>query len=51
MYVLGTPLLRRRRSTYINGASADTEELAKHMHAFLGARATQTPSRSPCPTR
>jgi putative flavoprotein involved in K+ transport len=35
LYVLGTSLLRRRRSTYIAGAAQDTEELAEHLAAFL----------------
>jgi putative flavoprotein involved in K+ transport len=35
MYLLGGSLLRRRRSSYINGAEADTAELAKHLHTYL----------------
>lgn len=35
LYVLGTSLLRRRRSTYINGASQDSEDLATHLEATL----------------
>ncbi len=35
MYVLGASLLRRRRSSYINGAAADTAELAAHLHRHL----------------
>jgi putative flavoprotein involved in K+ transport len=38
LYVLGTSLLRRRRSTYISGAAHDTEELADHLVAHLGGR-------------
>jgi putative flavoprotein involved in K+ transport len=38
LYVLGTSLLRRRRSTYISGAAHDTAELADHLVEFLGGR-------------
>lgn len=40
LYVLGTSLLRRRRSTYISGAASDTAELAEHLVGHLGSRAT-----------
>jgi putative flavoprotein involved in K+ transport len=42
MYVLGMPLLRRRRSTYINGAEADTDDLARNVHSFLSDRSPRT---------
>jgi putative flavoprotein involved in K+ transport len=35
MYLLGANLLRRRRSSFINGARADTADLATHLHTFL----------------
>jgi putative flavoprotein involved in K+ transport len=35
LYVLGLPFLRRRRSTFLNGASADSEDLAAHLAASL----------------
>jgi putative flavoprotein involved in K+ transport len=38
LYVLGTSLLRRRRSTYISGAASDTAELAEHLVEYLGGR-------------
>jgi putative flavoprotein involved in K+ transport len=38
LYVLGMPFLRRRGSTFIHGASADTHDLAEHLHAHLGSR-------------
>ncbi len=38
LYVLGMPVLRTRASTYIHGASADTNALAAHLHSFLGGR-------------
>jgi len=38
LYVMGTSLLRRRRSTYIGGAAQDSEELAEHLTGFLAGR-------------
>jgi putative flavoprotein involved in K+ transport len=35
LYVMGTSLLRRRRSTYIGGAGQDSEELAEHLAGYL----------------
>ncbi len=35
MYLLGTSLLRRRRSSFINGAAQDSAELSEHLHGFL----------------
>jgi putative flavoprotein involved in K+ transport len=37
LYVLGLPVLRTRASTYIHGAAADSQALADHLRAFLGA--------------
>lgn len=37
LYVMGLPMLRRRRSTYIDGARADAEDLAAHVANHLGA--------------
>ena len=39
MVVLGSSLLRRRRSTYVSGAEADTRELAEHLEAHLAGQA------------
>jgi putative flavoprotein involved in K+ transport len=36
MYVVGLPFLRRRRSSFIHGASSDTADLGAHLHQFLG---------------
>ena len=36
VYLLGTPFLRRRRSSFISGADHDTRELADHLHRWLG---------------
>jgi putative flavoprotein involved in K+ transport len=38
LYLLGTTLLRRRRSTYISGAAQDSAELAGHLAAHLAGR-------------
>jgi len=38
LYVLGLPVLRTRASTYIHGATADTEALADHLQCFLSQR-------------
>ena len=35
LYVLGLPVLRRRRSSFIHGAADDTAELADHLVGFL----------------
>jgi putative flavoprotein involved in K+ transport len=35
MYLLGGSVLRRRRSSYINGAEADTADLSAHLHRHL----------------
>ncbi|HEY1821609.1 MAG TPA: NAD(P)/FAD-dependent oxidoreductase, partial [Trebonia sp.] len=35
VYLLGMPFLRRRRSSFINGADHDTAELGDHLHRFL----------------
>ena len=37
MYLLGGSLLRTRRSSYIAGASHDTEALADHLHRHLSS--------------
>jgi putative flavoprotein involved in K+ transport len=43
MYLLGTPFLRRRASSFIHGATPDTDELSDHLHAVLGG------TQNPCP--
>ncbi|HEU5037760.1 MAG TPA: NAD(P)/FAD-dependent oxidoreductase [Nocardioides sp.] len=35
LYALGLPLMRRRRSTYIDGARQDAADLARHLHERL----------------
>jgi putative flavoprotein involved in K+ transport len=37
LYVLGWPFLRRRKSTFIDGAGADAADLADHLVAHLAA--------------
>jgi len=38
LYVLGTPVLRTRASTYIHGAVTDSEALGAHLHSFLNSQ-------------
>jgi putative flavoprotein involved in K+ transport len=38
MYALGLPVLRRRKSTFINGAEADARELARYLAGYLAGR-------------
>lgn len=40
VYVVGLSLLRRRRSSYIGGAAADSADLAEHLHRHLDTLAT-----------
>ncbi|MDN5854941.1 MAG: pyridine nucleotide-disulfide oxidoreductase, partial [Actinomycetia bacterium] len=35
LYVLGLPVLRRRKSTLIDGAAADTRDIARHLASRL----------------
>ena len=42
LYVMGLPMTRRRRSTYIAGADADANELATHLHDRLSGQASRT---------
>ena len=46
LYVIGMPLLRRRRSTFIDGASADAADLATHLASHLNRHATESVSAS-----
>jgi putative flavoprotein involved in K+ transport len=39
MYVIGMPFLRRRKSSFIDGACDDAQDLAHHLAAFLDGRA------------
>jgi putative flavoprotein involved in K+ transport len=44
LYVIGLPLLRRRRSTFIDGAAADAADLAAHLAAHLDSLASVSAS-------
>ncbi len=44
LYVIGLPLLRRRRSTFIDGAAADAADLAAHLAAHLDSLASASAS-------
>lgn len=46
LYVTGLPVLRRRRSTFIDGAGGDTADLVEHLAAYL---ASSDVTRSPQP--
>jgi putative flavoprotein involved in K+ transport len=45
LYLLGMPFLRRRASTFIHGASGDTQELGAHLHSFLDGHPETSGSR------
>lgn len=38
MYLIGMPFLRRRKSSFIHGASDDANDLADHIAQFVGAK-------------
>jgi putative flavoprotein involved in K+ transport len=42
MYVLGMPFLRRRKSTLIDGAADDANDLSDHLAAYLDGRSTHS---------
>jgi putative flavoprotein involved in K+ transport len=39
LYLMGLPFLRRRKSTLIDGASADARDLTEHLVRYLGSLA------------
>jgi putative flavoprotein involved in K+ transport len=46
LYLLGTSLLRRRRSTYISGADQDSLDIAEHLTRYLAGTAAHTAART-----
>jgi putative flavoprotein involved in K+ transport len=42
MYVIGTPFLRRRKSSFMDGAREDAQDLIVELAAFLDRRASST---------
>jgi putative flavoprotein involved in K+ transport len=38
LYIIGLPVLRTRASTYIHGATGDSDALASHLSSFLSSR-------------
>jgi putative flavoprotein involved in K+ transport len=42
MYLIGMPFLRRRKSSFIDGACDDAQDLAHHLAAFLDGRAPRS---------
>jgi putative flavoprotein involved in K+ transport len=47
LYVIGLSFLRRRKSTLIDGASADAREVSDHLAAFLDHRMTMEAGAQP----
>jgi len=45
MYALGLPVLRRRRSTFINGIEDDAREVVDHLAQYLAGHATPSCGR------
>jgi putative flavoprotein involved in K+ transport len=47
MYVVGLPVLRRRKSSFIHGVEDDVRDLTAHLHDYLdlGRRTLQYPAR------
>ena len=41
MYLIGTPFLRRRKSSFIDGARDDAEDLVVELAAFLDRQAAR----------
>lgn len=44
LYVIGLPVLRRRRSSFICGAEDDARELVAHLRGYLAGRAGGSPA-------
>jgi putative flavoprotein involved in K+ transport len=42
MYLIGTPFLRRRKSSFIDGARDDAQELIVELGGFLDRQASPT---------
>jgi putative flavoprotein involved in K+ transport len=42
LYVLGLPFLRRRKSSLIDGAAADTADLSEHLAGYLDSQVSRT---------
>jgi putative flavoprotein involved in K+ transport len=40
LYVLGLPMLRRRKSSFIHGAEDDARDIVDHLAGYLGGAAT-----------
>ncbi|MFC6288052.1 NAD(P)-binding domain-containing protein [Nocardioides sp. GCM10027113] len=47
LYVMGLPVLRRRRSTFIGGAALDAVELADHLAGHLAGQHAGSPGINP----
>ena len=42
MYLMGMPFLRRRKSSFIDGAGDDARDLSDHLYAYLDRKAAMT---------
>jgi putative flavoprotein involved in K+ transport len=49
VYVLGLPVLRRRKSSYIHGIEDDARDITQHLVSYLDDLTTRTPALSPVP--
>ena len=45
LYAIGLPVLRRRKSTFIQGAEDDARDLTAHLAGFLASRDAEIPGR------
>ena len=41
MYLMGAPLLRRRKSSFIHGATDDARDLSAHLASYLAAKSSK----------
>ena len=42
MYLIGMPFLRRRKSSFIDGAADDARDLGDHLASYLHGRALRS---------
>jgi hypothetical protein len=47
LYLIGTPFLRRRKSTLIDGAGDDARDLSDHLVSCLHSSASRIRARAP----
>ena len=44
MYVVGLPVLRRRKSSFIHGVEDDVRDLTRHLHSYLEGESARSQS-------